>query len=260
LAFLAWVITLASGCVIGVLDVDDGDSLTRVEVLDHQVFNLEVENQSLLQVVALNGAVRVRGVAGATGVTVNATRRVRARTRTQAEDHLYSLRILVSKSANAILAETSQPSSGSDITYVVEYDILVPPDLEVDIVQANGEVRVEDVGADVWVENGNGNVTLDHILGGVWVAVANGEVDTNVFLPRGKTVDQAVGNGSIDLRVQQEVSAELSAQIGNGTISISGLTVQAQVGSPHALNGVLGGGDGYIGLSVGNGWIQVQGI
>ena len=75
LAFLAWVITLASGCVIGVLDVDDGDSLTRVEVLDHQVFNLEVENQSLLQVVALNGAVRVRGVAGATGVTVNATTR-----------------------------------------------------------------------------------------------------------------------------------------------------------------------------------------
>jgi hypothetical protein len=258
-AFLTWVTTLASGCVIGVLDVDDGDSLTRVEVLDHQVFSLDLETQSLLQVVALNGSVRVQGVAGAEGVTVNATRRVQARTRAQAEDHLYSLRVLVSKSANAILAETSQPSSGSDVTYVVEYDILVPPDLEVDIVQANGEIRVEDVGADVWVENGNGNVTLDHIVGGVWVAVANGEVNTDVFLPRGKTVDQAVGNGSINLKVQREVSAELSAQVGNGTISIFGRTVHALIGSPHALSGLLGGGDGFIGLSVGNGWIQVQG-
>ena len=248
-----------SGCIIGILDVVEDGSLSKVEVFDYQTFSLELGSQSLLQVEAINGTVRVRGASGADRLTVYATRRVRARSQSRAEERLWDLQIHVSKSSSVVFVETSHPPGGEDVTYIVDYDIIVPPDLEVEVIQANGEIRIEDLGADVWVENGNGNVTLDDLVGGAWVTVANGDVDSDIFLPYGKAIDQAVGNGGIKLRVQREVSAELSAQVGNGTISITGLTLFDQSGGPTALSGRLGSGAGFIGLSVGNGWIEIRG-
>ena len=146
MTILASVSLLASGCIIGILDVDDDGSQAKVEVFDHQFYTLELEDQSLLRVVSVNGTVRVRGASGADRVTVNVTRRVQARSHSQAEDHLHFLQIHLSRSPQAIFVETSQPSSEGGITYVVDYDITVPPDLEVEVIQANGEVRIEDIG------------------------------------------------------------------------------------------------------------------
>jgi hypothetical protein len=123
----------------------------------------------------------------------------------------------------------------------------------------NGGVRVDGIEADVEVANGNGDVTLSQITGSTWVALGNGELSSEVQLPPSGTMDYAVGNGTIYLSVQKDASATFDAEVGNGTISVLGLDLREVVSTPRHIHGLLGSGQGVIGLAVGNGTIEAHG-
>jgi hypothetical protein len=260
LAFAALVADLLTGCVVGVLDLDDdfqhsGDS----EASATFSCNLALSDQIAVKVTGANGSIRIWGVAGAHEVVVDAVRRVRSDSRRDAEEHLGDVQVSVQTGPQEFEIKTVQPNHPDGRSYIVDYEITVPAHFLPIVTQGNGSIRLEGIHADMEVTNGNGNVALVDVTGSSWVSVGNGEISARTFLPTGGQIVHSIGNGTLFLSVQPMVSATFGAQVGNGTIRVTGLDLQQVVSSPRQLKGVLGSGAGLIDLSIGNGQINVQG-
>jgi hypothetical protein len=209
--------------------------------------------------VGVNGTIEIQGRPGFDQVRVEAIRRVRSKTRHDAQAHLPHLQIAVSAGSDDILLETVQPKNSDGREYQVDYVVTVPQDFWADVVNANGSVNLKDLFANAWVQNANGDIFLKDLTGSSWVTLGNGKIEAQVHLPPAGRLVHSVGNGGVALTVQPEVSAIFGAQVGNGSISLTGLNLSQSVAGPHSLHGVLGDGSGAIELSVGNGWIQARG-
>ena len=251
----------AGGCVVHISDVHgdaDWDS-DKAEASASFSRTVPVQGESAIHLSGTNGAVTVRGEAGIQSAIIHAKRWVRAHTRTEAEDHLPLLHVSVEVNGEVIGVKTEQPETSGGRTYGVDYEITVPSTFFVKIRNGNGGVEVLDLREDLWVESGNGDlVVLDH-QGSSWVSLGNGEIRCDLVLPNGGQVVHAVGNGGVKLTVQESVSAGSADHVGNGVIGVTGLDFIQWSSGPLFAEGVLGTGDGLIDLSVGNGWIQVQG-
>jgi hypothetical protein len=184
---------------------------------------------------------------------------VRSNTRHDAEEHLSDLKVDVKVRSQRVEVRTVQPSHTHGRTYVVDYEITMPPDLLPTVIQGNGSIRLEGIMADVSVKNGNGDVKLIDVTGSSWVDVGNGEISAWTYLPDGGEIKHTIGNGAIFLSVQPQVSAWFGARVGNGTISVTGLDLHGMVSKPREVYGTLGAGSGLIDLSTGNGQIRVEG-
>jgi hypothetical protein len=259
LAAFVGLIAVSQACHIEVVGVDDWDDSNRVEVSAVTSRVLGVEAQTGLHIIGLNGAIEILGDAGAQEVSVYAVKKVRSDTRQDAEAHLSRLQVSVRADPTEFVVRTHQPEHTNGRDYQVDYQITVPWDFMVRARNANGWVRIENLRADAQVENANGNVVIRNQRGSSWVTVGNGEIDAHVNLPDGGQIVHAVGNGWVKLELPSQVSAQFGAQVGNGSINISGLTLTNSVSGPHILQGTLGSGKGIIDLTVGNGWVQVQG-
>ncbi len=261
LALMAQLALGTGGCVIDIsgVTVDDDWDDGKVEVSTSFSRTVSVQGQTGISLVGTNGTVVVRGQAGDGPVVVHARRWVRARTRREAEEYLTRVRVTVREGPQWVEVETEQPGEGGGRSYGVDYEIQVPRDFQLHVINGNGAIEIRDTRDDLWVESGNGDIALEGHGGSSWVSLGNGEIRADVFLPPGGQVVHAVGNGGVKLTVQREVSAIFSAHVGNGVIGVTGLEFTQWVSGPRFAEGVLGGGDGLVDLSVGNGWIQARG-
>ena len=262
-ALLLDVTFLLTGCVADVVVGVDGDwgdwDSNQVEVSATFYQEISVGSQTGLRMVGVNGAIHVRGQPGFDRVRIEAVRRVRSKTRKDAQDHLPLLQVSVKADGSDVLVETVQPKNANGRTYQVDYVVTVPETFWTDVINANGSVLLKDLHASAWVQNANGNVSLTNFTGSSRVSLGNGEIDAVIRLPDGGQLVHTVGNGGVTLTLQPQVSATFGAQVGNGTISLSGLDLTQSVSGKNTLYGVLGSGAGVIDLSVGNGWIHAHG-
>jgi hypothetical protein len=260
MAAVADIALLSTGCISGVVDLDDDwDHSGKAEAAVAFSATLPLGSQTAIKIVGANGTVRVWGDPAAQEVTVDGVRRVRSDTRADAEANLPRLKVVTEAHSSEFEVRTIQPTNTHGRTYVVDYDITVPIDLCTKVTHGNGSVRIDGMVADVDVTHGNGEVELVDLVGSHWVSLGNGEVSAWAHLPAGGQIVHSVGNGSVFLSVQREVSASFGAKVGNGTISLTGLDLQQAVSGKRHLHGVLGSGAGLIDLSAGNGQIRVQG-
>ncbi len=262
-AVVADIVTQLTGCVSGTIDLDndwgDWDHSGQAEVAVRFFTTVPLGGQTTLSLVGGNGAIRITGVPGSSKIVVDALRRVRSDSRADAQGALSNLHVSVKENPEKIEIKTVQPESSYGRTYIVDYEITVPSYLIVGVVNGNGTVRIEGIQADVDVANGNGDVSLVDQVGSSWVNLGNGELSTWAWVPPGGQIAHAVGNGRIFLSVQNDVSASFEAAVGTGTISMTGLELQEVVATARRLKGVLGAGEGQIGLQLGNGQIRVEG-
>jgi hypothetical protein len=248
------------GCVQGVVNLDDDwDHKGNAEASAAFSETVPLTDQSHLRLVGANGSIQVRGVPGSESVVLEAVRRVRSDTYSDARAHLSKVKVSIATTRAVVEIKTLQPDHSAGRTYIVDYEILVPDHILHEIINGNGPVQVEGLFADVDVKNGNGDVVLSSIVGSAWVSLGNGSVHSSVQLPSGGQIRHAVGNGSISLSVQRLVSATFGAKVGNGTITMAGLSLQNTVSTPRQLHGTLGAAAGVIDLSLGNGQIRVEG-
>jgi len=249
------------GCVIDISDVtvDDGWGDGKVEVSTSFSRTVSVQGQSGISLVGTNGTVVVRGQVGPGPVVIHARRWVRAHTRREAEEYLPRVRVAVGVGPQEVKVETEQPGESGGRSYGVDYEIQVPGDFRLHVINGNGAIEIRDTRGGLWVESGNGDIVLEGHEGSSWISLGNGEIRADVFLPPGGQAVHAVGNGGVKLTVQQNVSAVFGAHVGNGTIGVTGLDFTQWVSGPRFAEGILGGGDGLLDLSVGNGWIQARG-
>lgn len=250
---------MASGCIVGIVDLDEDPHSWDREATALFDRDLPVVGQVGIRVIGVNGEVTILGVAGVQEVTVRGTKRVRSSSLADAQAHLADLQVRIQSGQGEFRVETVQPEHTDRRGYVVDYEITVPDYFRVLGVTANGNLFLEGIQSDVEVEVGNGNVTMEGVAGSAWASLGNGNLSASMSLPHGGEIVFSVGNGSAALALQPAVSAHLKAQVGNGTIVVSGLSLANEVSGPNVLRGTLGSGAGSIDLTVGNGNIRVRG-
>lgn len=253
-------VILALAIVIGLPGCDDAFNSDMKIASQEFAFDQEVASQTRLLLVAINGNISLTGLPGVDVVTVDGVRRVEAESVAEAEQGLAELEVLVEVTDEMVVVRTLQPEETSGRNFVVDYEITLPPALEVEVTNGNGNIAVSSIDNSVAIENGNGEIDLLDIDGSTGVLLGNGNVEARVTLPPGGEIGITVGNGNTDLLIPVSTSGVFSAVVGNGVIDIDNLMLSDLEATSKSVEGVLGGGDGAISLRLGNGNIFVSGF
>jgi hypothetical protein len=249
----------ANGCIVGVVDLDDGSGSGDEVASRLVVQTVPVSDRDGIRVTGLNGNITVSGAAGVQEVTVRATKRVRSWSVADAEAHLPDILVRVRTTSEEVLVETVHSGEAGGRSYSVDYEITVPEAFFASVALANGNTILEDLDSRAQVDLANGNVLIRRVSGSAQASLGNGNLIASMTLPNDGEILFSVGNGSANLTIQPDVSAELNAHVGFGNITVSGLPIQDPVSGPNSFRCRLGSGTGAIDISVGNGNIQVQG-
>jgi DUF4097 and DUF4098 domain-containing protein YvlB len=244
------------GCFLSVTDLDRDLDAVAAEPFAEQV---DASADVRLQLNGINGSVTIHGDATTTVARVSGVRSVRSDSRSDAEQFLGRVSVEVQQEAGEISVRTSQPASADGREVTVNYDLIVPSYLEVEVVNVNGEIDVRSIDGGVGVTSANGAVTLVDIVTDLEVTLTNGGIMSEVTLLPGGLVDLSVVNGDVVLEVPASTSATLEADVVNGSVSVTGLTLLNATASTRSVHGRLGAGDGSIDLDVVNGTITVRG-
>lgn len=258
LALLVMLCAFAS--VTGCGDDVSGPCKTGCVASETFYYHFEATEQVRLTVAGISGDITITGVAGSDSIVVRGTKRVRSWDPQDAEEHLDSLEVIVWNEANVVSAETDQPVETCGRVYEVEYEIIIPVDLEVDASDVNGTISIDSVAGPVTALTVNGLVVLDEITASVFAGVVNGGILGDVSLPLDGLINMNVVNGEIDLGIPEDTSAQFSASVTSGRIEISNLVLHDMVSTSVSVTGRLGDGRGTIALSLVNGTIEVQGF
>jgi len=245
-----------AACEININDVDRDLAFEVAEAFSYQV---DATTQVQLRLENINGTVQIVGDPSASVALVRGERIVGSDSRSDAQRYLNRVTVDVDVQGDQIVVRTRQPNDSDGRRVVVDYDVIIPADMDVRVFNINGEVEVEDFDSDVDVENTNGIVRVLDIHGDVEVDLVNGNIIGDISPPPNCYVDFAVVNGGITLDLPFSVSAILEADVTNGGINLIGLSVVDATTTNRSLHGKLGGGNGLIDLQTVNGTITIRG-
>jgi len=256
-----------------------GVSNTRHSAEEDFSYSIDVTTQSRFLLQGINGTVDLVGDPDATTVEVWGTRKVKSESLSDARRNLEDLLVLVATTADRVTVRTDQPENTQGRSFIVNYQVIIPEDLDarvvhvngeigilaltgdVDVVSTNGETRIDSISGATSVVLTNGNLLLWELFGDVEADLTNGNVTARVTMQGSALCDIGVVNGQIDLAFPFTTSADFSAAVTNGSISMgSGLTLANLQTSPTTLSGRMGSGLGTIRLRTTNGTIDVTGF
>ena len=249
------ILVLLVGCGDGVTSVRNTD----FEAEESFVFNIDIMAQTRLLLTGVNGSIEINGDSDATSVTVAGTKLVESESLADANANLEFLDVIVEEGTSEILVRTDQPNDTGGRSFIVDYVIVVPEDMDVLVENVNGAVTARDIAGSVAVANVNGQIRLEDLRGDGTASVVNGQISADARMPLGARLELSTVNGAIDLEVPAGVSADFDASVVNGTINLSNLTLADIVQTANSLSGKLGGGQGEISLQTVNGTITVIG-
>jgi hypothetical protein len=148
--------------------------------------------------------------------------------------------------------------SGQSSSMRVDYVVLVPLDVRVNLSTGTGEIVAEHRGASVDAATGNGRVFVTTSRGPVSVSTGNGDVDVRVGSATDADVNVVSGSGLIRVTVPSDFAGQVEAQSGNGTLrSDFDITVVGRLDANH-VRGTIGHGSSRIHLLTGNGRIELR--
>ncbi len=188
-------------------------------------------------------------------------------------------------------------NSGRNVRVRVEYTVLIPRTMRVDLSTGNGELSIVHAGADVSASTGNGRVTIGQTSGRVTVSTGNGDVRVDsangpvnvttgngrVFVTTGQgEVNANTGTGAIDVRMlgplpqtsrgmtfnsgsgpirvtlPSDFNGEIDASTGNGSLNSDfAINVVGRLDAQH-VRGTIGKGGPLLRLNTGNGTIELR--
>lgn len=257
LFFVLLVFVLFAACS------DDSTTEPRVNKYTAvETVTVDVSSQSRtgLNLAGGNGEVTITGVAGGGPISITAIKKVKSHTQADANTGLALLSVAVDSTGSDVGVRTVHPANPAGRNYEVNYTVSLPEILPVGATNVNGKVTLQSILADVSVQQANGGIVLDDITGSALVDLGNGTILAGVTLYSGAEIVFNLANGEVDLLIPVSTSAMFEAHTVIGSITLIGLTLTDVTQTVGSLTGTLGGGDGNIFLSVGNGTIEVEGI
>lgn len=241
-------------------------------------FTVDLEDQTRFRLVGITGTVEVTGQSGAEAITIAGERRVGASSVSEARAHIDDILVDVRDTDDEVLVRTVYREDAEGRSYVVDYTITLPPDLEVRVSNQTGKVTIGDMEDDVRIDVVTGGARLDRIAGDADIDVTTGSVTLNqfygsanvdlitgnmscqAFLPSGGILDLKTITGSMEVQIPVSTSAELTASISTGKIDVWNLPLQNPSISNTYVSGQLHDGNGTITLQVITGQMTVSGF
>jgi hypothetical protein len=175
-----------------------------------------------------NGTVRVEGWER-DEILVEATKKVRAGDREEAEEVSEALRVEISREDGVVRIETIYPKRrrggfwdalfgrGVSGKMSVEYEVYVPRKMGLDLTTTNGRVEVEEVSGQVVAHSTNGRIVLRDVESAVRARTTNGSVVVGGLVG---TFDVSTTNGSIEVAWIQGGAEDSRAHTTNGRITV----------------------------------------
>lgn len=141
----------------------------------------------------------------------------------------------------------------------VEYTVLVPRDIRINVSTGRGEITVERVGSAVHASTGSGRVFVSTERGPVNVSSGSGDIDVRILSSSADADISAItGNGLIRASVPSEFGGNVDTQSENGTFrSDFEITILGRIDAHH-IRGTIGHGSSRIRLQTGNGRIELR--
>jgi len=187
-----------------------------------------------------NGSISVLGSDTTSKMYCFVTKKARSRiSESDAQSHLSDMHITIEDNTNNFNIEVDNPNN-DDRNYIITLTIIIPNNFNQLLTLGNGNITVNSATKKLMGYLGNGNFIADVTLSDTCLA------------------EISVGNGNLTLTIPGNTNALLTASVGNGNISNNGLNFQNQQIINNHFSGTLGGGDGRILLSLGNGNITMS--
>ena len=123
----------------------------------------------------------------------------------------------------------------------------------------NGSVTVADAGGPVEARSGNGRVRVETATGPVTATSGNGDIDVRMSaLSSDDDMDFETGNGSVTVTVPDGFEGEVDTNTGNGKFSTDfPITVRGRLDSRH-VRGTIGKGGRRVRMTSGNGNLELR--
>jgi DUF4097 and DUF4098 domain-containing protein YvlB len=204
-------------------------------------------------------------------VEIKAYKRVRAGNKGQAEELMQELKIEVVQTATEIKITTITPAAmrkdggffdwlfnGDNNSCSVEYQLLVPKSIDLNIETTNGKVYCQQIKGRLRLNSTNGKITAREIEGLVRSKTTNGSLDIEfISVPSDEEINFSTTNGSITLRLPENYGAEVNLKTTNGHIdSDFSYTEQGDWSRQH-VSGIIGDGTGTLYCHTTNGSIRL---
>lgn len=257
-----WRWALGLGVALALAACDDSSTGVQTHYASEPFeYKVGVADRVRFQVVGINGGIEITGVSQLDSFVVAGERRVGSSSVEDAREHLESLQVLIDDtSPEDLLVRTEHPATPGNRNYVVDFDLLVPDDIETRVHNTNGDIRARAFQHRLILVTTNGNVEVEDTQADIAARTINGAIVADVSVGSGGVLNFVATNGDITVRIPASTSARLSAGIVNGRIDVSGLTLHDVEQTSSSLDARLGDGDGTIFVRTANGRIHIVGI
>ena len=201
-------------------------------------------------------------------VRVEAEKIVKAGSRREAEEVMERVRIEINHDEDYLEIETRLPKRrgggfwdwvfGDDVSISVQYRLIVPTELTLDVSTVNGHVDIDEVGGQIRVQSTNGHIKVFEAKGTVDARTTNGGIEVELLdFEEDEDMSFKTTNGGIKVYFPENFRAYVNASTTNGSIKTDfPIGVRGKL-SKRRLRGEINGGGGRIGLHTTNGSIRI---
>lgn len=201
--------------------------------------------------------------------------RVRVRAEQHVESHDAAMArktmaglINIAADPNGLRIHTNHPKNtdgffswlaGMNVETRVNYEIVVPRSMNLDVETVNGQVTASNVSGSLRFSTVNGRISIERCAGELEASTTNGGIAAELTaVTPGRPVRLSTTNGRISVALPRTIAARVDAGTSNGTIN-SDLPVQTSSASRHSLRGTInGGGNAELSLHTTNGSIEIK--
>jgi hypothetical protein len=188
---------------------------------DVKELSLSAQGIETLEINCGSGFLKVTGYEGRNKIEVEAEIEVERRRESDAEEFIrkYVKLSLEKKGSRAVLISNFKdfPKFFSLGNTVINLTVSIPRNLDLDINDGSGSIRVENIVGDVSVDDGSGSMEIENVEGSVRIDDGSGTIEVDDV--RGD-VDVDDGSGSIYIR---NIGGSVTVRDGSGSITINGV-------------------------------------
>jgi DUF4097 and DUF4098 domain-containing protein YvlB len=138
----------------------------------------------------------------------------------------------------------------------IDYEIVIPSNLDISIDNTNGKIYIDDIDNSVKLNIVNGDIKLTNTTGNINVDVTNGKVNGDLDSSKGLNIKTV--NGSITLNLGNLFSGNFKAECLNGKVVVKDLEFKKYEESKKTFEGRLGKSDVDVRLETVNGKIYLN--
>lgn len=259
-------VVLAAGLSVSACDIQAGEGGLSFDVAsgkaqDTWTRTYTIPDKGRLELINVNGRITAEPATDGK-VTVEAIRIAKGSTDEAAKELLNKLEIKEEVSDTRVRVESRPPRLSGFSGHEMQWKVLVPKGVTVDLRTTNGGVRITGLSGEVHAKTTNGGVTGRGLIPSLIEASAvNGGIDIELASPleADDSVEMETTNGGVTLGMPSESKATIVANAVNGGVRVSDLDIDktTQSDSKRRLEGTLNGGGAKVNISTVNGGVRI---